>query len=328
LPFLISAVILTGLLSLVDFPSAAKLLADLDGVALTAGVVCYIGSLVLRGIRFQLLMPHFSDRRIGWSGGFDLSVLVAFANHVLPFRLGEAIFIVLARMCHQVPTSRGLLLLVTVRLYDLICLVLVFLVATMVVGLELAPVWYLGTAALAMGLLSMAIRLDWTVRVGRVVFGSAGRVLRVDRTRIGQKLATTLDRAHEGLDILRSPAMIATNIGLSLSVWLCVIGCFHQLLVTFGMPMGFDSVVVGSMGASLTTLLPINAMGNVGTLEAGWAVGFVALGMDRSDAIASGLAMHAIVIATSGILAAWSAARIGAPARNTLWGLKKHDTDD
>jgi uncharacterized membrane protein YbhN (UPF0104 family) len=204
----------------------------------------------------------------------------------------------------------------------------VFVVAAMLVGLQLAPVWYLGLAALAMLLLVVAIRLDWAVSVSRAVFIRVGGVFQVDRTRIGQRLTTSLDRAHEGLDTVRSPAMIATNIGLSLCIWLCVIGCFQQSLVAFGLSMEFVRVAVGSIGAALSALLPVNALGNVGTLEAGWALGFVALGMNRSDAIASGLAVHAIVIVTSGILAAWSAVRVGALARKTLWGLKKHDTND
>jgi uncharacterized membrane protein YbhN (UPF0104 family) len=42
----------------------------------------------------------------------------------------------------------------------------------------------------------------------------------------------------------------------------------------------------------MSNLLPINVVGNIGTLEAGWTAAFVALGMPVDIAAATGLASH------------------------------------
>jgi uncharacterized protein (TIRG00374 family) len=328
LPFLISAAILIGLLSLIDVSTAVRLLADPDEMALAFGVFFYIASLILRGLRFQFLMPSFGNSHIRWLDGFDLSVLVTFANHVLPFRLGETVFVILARTRHQIPATHGLLLLITVRLHDLVCLLLIFLSGSMVIGLDYAPAWSAAIVVLAILLLGLTLRMDWAVRAMREILGSACRLLQIGRYRIVQMLMSTLDRAQEGIDTVRSPATIATSFALSLGAWLCLIGCFHQFLVAFGLSMEYAVVAVGSMGAQLTTLLPVNALGNIGTMEAGWMAGFVALGMDRSHAFSSGLAIHLIVILISGLLSAWAAMRIGLPTRGDLREMKNYGPDD
>ena len=51
-------------------------------------------------------------------------------------------------------------------------------------------------------------------------------------------------------------------------------------------------VVAGSAVASLANLLPVNLIGNLGTLEAGWTAAFVALGVPPHVAAATGLAWH------------------------------------
>ena len=51
-------------------------------------------------------------------------------------------------------------------------------------------------------------------------------------------------------------------------------------------------VVAGSAAASLSNVLPVNVIGNLGTLEAGWTAAFTALGVPVSVAAATGLASH------------------------------------
>ena len=70
---------------------------------------------------------------------------------------------------------------------------------------------------------------------------------------------------------------------------------------------------MGSVGAILTGILPVNALGSIGTLEAGWAVGFVAMGMSRADAVATGFAVHLVLIVAAGALAALSLIVVGRP---------------
>jgi uncharacterized membrane protein YbhN (UPF0104 family) len=61
--------------------------------------------------------------------------------------------------------------------------------------------------------------------------------------------------------------------------------------------------VLASLGEAVVGLLP-NAIGSFGTLEAGWAAGYVLCGVDRADAVATGFIMHGIVVLAGLILSA------------------------
>jgi uncharacterized membrane protein YbhN (UPF0104 family) len=58
----------------------------------------------------------------------------------------------------------------------------------------------------------------------------------------------------------------------------------------------YFSVIFASTFAILTTVLPFQGLGNFGTLEAGWTLGFVAVGVSREMAISSGFTYHFVII--------------------------------
>ena len=49
---------------------------------------------------------------------------------------------------------------------------------------------------------------------------------------------------------------------------------------------------MGATAATVATLIPVNILGNIGTLEAGWTAGFAALGIPLETAAATGVAVH------------------------------------
>ena len=303
LPFLVSALLIGLLGLLVDWSVATKLFARERLLELVFGVGLYVVSLVLRGLRFHLLLTRFSNSKVGWAESTDIAIIGSFANHVLPFRIGEAVFVFLANLRHGVPAERGTLAVVTARLYDLVSVLLVFAGAMLAMGAGFGRAWYLAVFALMLLAWIMAVRLDLALRLGGYVLNGLLKAVRFDQRRFARRLLGLIERAQVGLEILRSPRIIAATLALSLGIWLALVGCYSQLLAAFGMATTFERVAVGSLGASLVSMLPINAAGSVGTLEVGWSAGFVALGMPRSDAIASGIAMHVIVIIVSGLLA-------------------------
>ena len=72
--------------------------------------------------------------------------------------------------------------------------------------------------------------------------------------------------------------------------------------------MGFRwpvwDVVAGSVVASLSNLLPINLVANLGTLEAGWTAAFTAMGIPLETAAATGLAAHLWALVFSALFGA------------------------
>ena len=93
----------------------------------------------------------------------------------------------------------------------------------------------------------------------------------------------------------------------SLAMWAFLWALAWFLLAAMGYRWPAAEVVAGSAAASLSNVLPVNVIGNLGTLEAGWTAAFTALGVPVSVAAATGLASHlwALLFAAIYGVAAW-----------------------
>jgi len=76
---------------------------------------------------------------------------------------------------------------------------------------------------------------------------------------------------------------------------------------SFAIDITFIKSILASSGAVITSYLPINGLGNFGTLEAGWALGYTMLGVSKNVAIASGFVMHIIIVVIGLLLSIISA---------------------
>jgi len=92
----------------------------------------------------------------------------------------------------------------------------------------------------------------------------------------------------------------------SILIWLVLFLLFWRVLQLVGFYISFSEVILGSSLATLTQLLPINTLGNIGTLEAGWVLGFTMLGFDSYKTLTAGIVMHVIVILSAGVYAIFS----------------------
>jgi uncharacterized membrane protein YbhN (UPF0104 family) len=112
------------------------------------------------------------------------------------------------------------------------------------------------------------------------------------------------------VDRLRSrPARLAGAIAASIAMWASLWALAWFLLAGMGFRWPAAHVVGGSAVASIANLLPINLIGNLGTLEAGWTSAFIVLGVPPETAAATGLASHlwALAFAAGYGAVAWAA---------------------
>jgi hypothetical protein len=98
---------------------------------------------------------------------------------------------------------------------------------------------------------------------------------------------------------------------ISLPMWACVFVFCAVLARGFGLPdsISFAQASFGASLAILTSLVPLSAFANFGTLEAGWVLGFGIFGVSRELALATGTGLHlaqlayAIVLGIAGHIA-------------------------
>jgi hypothetical protein len=310
---LISAAILGGLLWLVDPERWGELIARAEPSALALALALFAITTVLRGLRFAWLLTTLSGKKVGGLGGFDLAALNNLFNHLLPFRLGELSFLFFANSLHGVPLHRSGLSLLLARLHDMVALLMIVLTAAVFYEPALAVEWRVLLACAVLALFVFGLRLDLAVLTGVKVlaFVVARAPSLGPLTRIARKIVDKLSQLDDVRPTMKGLPFALTNQGYSLGIWASLIGFFHFFLASLGLGLPYAKVVLGSTGAALLPMLPINALGTVGPLEAGWTVGFVAMGLGKADATASGFLMHTVVIIVYLLAAGWAALRIG-----------------
>jgi uncharacterized membrane protein YbhN (UPF0104 family) len=89
----------------------------------------------------------------------------------------------------------------------------------------------------------------------------------------------------------------------SLVTWITIYWMFYAFLRGFGIEISFLKVVFGSTIAVLANALPISGIGNWGTLEIGWAAGFLMVGLSKEKAIATGFGVHIVVFVVCTMMA-------------------------
>lgn len=301
---LISGVILAGLLwwSGASEVSAALARADLVWLSLAAGWM--LAASVCRWARLWILVPA------GERAGLSLFGVIgghAFLNQLLPLRTGELIFPVLLRRATGLPLSVGLIDLLLLRLIELAVLLPLYTLAFCAWLIEQGDQSVSGAALwvlVAIGAVS-ALSLPLLPALLKQAIGLGSRLLalpRLARRGGAVRLSASLGRCREELGRLGLGAVVGLTAATVL-MWGCLFGVYYSALWALGVEVSALVAVVGSAGAIVTNLLPINGIGSLGTLEAGWVAGFVALGEDQAAVTASGIAMHAVIIGVLGLCA-------------------------
>ncbi len=109
--------------------------------------------------------------------------------------------------------------------------------------------------------------------------------------------------------------------GITLLLWLLTFAAFFVIMRAFGIPMSIAETVLGSTAAVVAGFLPIGAIGSFGPLEAGWAGGFMLVGLEHDPALASGIGVslttlgYAIVLGVVAWLGLWLIGRRAGAAR-------------
>ena len=270
-------------------------------VALLLTVIVY----VLRACRFRVLLPD--ALKPGFARILSITSSYTMASVILPAKVGEATFVVYAGRVAGIGAAEGFACLMVARLLDFASLCLGMSIACIVLWATdaYANLPWLGPlgAALFPGslfLFGLSARGDLLLRTA----SSASRVLGFGRTSAGRRILGASERIGEALRAAGSRKRLVAAALLSLPAWVCVFLYCAVLARGLGLPSdtSLAKATFGSGLAILTTLLPVSAFANFGTLEAGWVLGFHALGVGTDLAYATGVGLHVVQIANTVLL--------------------------
>ena len=259
-----------------------KLLATSDPGLLSLAIVAAGAALVMRGVRLVALMPP-GELRIGES-----TIVAAAAQAAAlfaPARVGEFALPWLLRRVTGRDLAAGVGTLLAARALDMAGLGLWAGWAVLAIWGWTEPIALLVAVALVAPPLMLPATLKMTHRLALRCLAPRGQRGR-RWTRRSRRLANGVT------ELQRRPARLAAAVAASLVMWAFLWALAGFLLAAMGHRWPAAEVVAGSAAASLSNLLPVNIIGNLGTLEAGWTAAFTALGVPVSVAAATGLASH------------------------------------
>jgi uncharacterized protein (TIRG00374 family) len=294
---LITVALLAILLSQVSVADVVTTLTSINPLYLVAGLVLYACSYFFRALRFRILLNGELTMR-------DLVNVVCvhnMMNNLLPARTGELSYIYLLNKIHGRNTGEGIATLVIARVFDFITIAGIFLCT--VVILQHMP----DTAAQAVPYALIAVSLSIVVitillksdkrKILSIIGNLFGRY-KLDKHPVGSRILSKTHETADSFDALSNAGLyfhlrvLATTIGL----WVSLYTFYYCMALAMHVDIGYIPAVFASSFAVFTTVLPIQGVGGFGTIEGGWAIGFILVGVPDAVAVASAFGFHLIML--------------------------------
>ncbi|MBP1928315.1 uncharacterized protein (TIRG00374 family) [Methanolinea mesophila] len=293
------------LISQISINDLVSTLRNINPAYLLAGFLLYSCSYFFRSLRFGYLL----DNAIRLRDMYRIVCLHNMFNYILPVRSGELTYVYLIKKIHGRTAGEGLATLIISRIFDYILITILFLISFFL----LRDLKMISTNAIFLGIafmLLLLVLLMWFMYKGRSSVHYLERffgAFRVDQHRAGNFILRKCDETVQCIEHLKEtkqgmwyPLIIST-----LGVWLSIYTMNFVLILAMNIQLTYIAVIFASTFAILTTVLPVQGMGNFGTLEAGWTLGFIAVGVSQDAAISSGFIYHFIVILYFAIWGVW-----------------------
>lgn len=309
-PYIGGLIIAALLVWFIDWRDVLQLLARLEPKWFLIGCAWYILTNLLRAFRFGVLLNNektgnqkTSNQKAIWAVQilpemFVLSLL----NNLLPSRTGELSFPYYMQRRHNVSFGEGATALAIARIFDLLSVITLYLLFA---PFELRNLSEIASPVLgAVGLfgifiLVLLLAAPWIAHRGVRLLKTVLTWLRLGNASASKLLLNISTDVADSLNRMRSVTIYARTYAWSLGIWLATFAWFDAFLRAIEVPVRYTLVVIGATFASVAKALPFISIGGFGAHEAGWTVGFVLVGMERSQALSTGFAVNLLTVAVS-----------------------------
>ncbi len=297
--FLFSIVITIGiilfLLTQISLHDLFSLLKTIDPIWAFGGLLGYILAILFRALRFKWLI-HSQD--ISLLDLMRISVLHNVSLMILPSKMGELSYPYLLKKISGMSITEGLASLIASRVYDFIIVLILFLFASFgfqpFFKINLFFIILLAALLIAFTLLIFfymsSVLRGLSNGMGRVAQG-----LGLENSKSFQWVQRKLHEVAEDFYAIQARKTYLPVMLTSLISWIMAFWMFYAFLRGFGTPISFLKVIFASTIALFANTLPISAIGNWGILEAGWAAGFLLVGLSKEKAISTGFGVHIVI---------------------------------
>jgi uncharacterized protein (TIRG00374 family) len=300
---LITVGIIVFLFTQISLGNLYTLFKSIDPFWAILGVTGYFLAILFRALRYKWLIH---SREISLSELFRISVFYHLSLMVLPSKLGELSYPYFLNKTSGMSITEGMASLIASRVYDFFVFLIIFLFAS--IGyhsfFKVHLFFIILLSALLIGLiLFLFFHMSSLLRLFSNFMGRVSRLAGPKNSRPFQWIQKKIHEMAEDFYAIKARKTHLRVTLISLASWITIFWLFYAFLRGFGIEIPFLRVVFGSTIAVLANALPISGIGNWGTLEAGWAAGFLMVGLSKEKAISSGFGVHILIFVVCAVMA-------------------------
>lgn len=266
------------------------------------GSITYLLATLFRALRFKWLIY---SRGISLLDLFRITSFYHLSLMVLPSKLGELSYPYFLNKISEMNVTEGLASLIASRVYDFFIMMMILLFVT--IGFQdlfkgnpflliLLITFLIGFIIFAFFYMSSFLSRLSNI-LGKISNWTGARnvkfVLWVQR-----KMS---EMAEDFYAIKARKTYFPVSL-TSLASWVMIFWTFYAYMKGFGIEISFTKMILGSTVGIIANALPISGIGNWGTLEAGWAVGFLMVGLSKEKAIATGFGVHILIFIVCAVI--------------------------
>jgi uncharacterized protein (TIRG00374 family) len=302
IPFLVTGVIFYLLFTQISMRDLYNLLRGTDLKWALLGALGYLLAILSRAYRYKWLIH---SRDIPVPDLFRISVFYHLSLMVLPSKLGELTYPYLLNKLSGMTMTEGLASLIASRIFDFFTILIIFFIAF--IGFQgsfhVNPLWMMLLIASSIGLTFLAFfYMSSLLRLFSEILRKTIGWMGLSHRKSSQWILGKVHDIGSDFDAIQAKRTYISVTLASLASWVFSYWMFYAFLKGFGVSTPFMKTVFASTIAIIVNVLPISGLGNWGILEAGWAAGFMLVGLSKVDAIATGFGVHILLFMTSAIM--------------------------
>ncbi|HID71192.1 MAG TPA: flippase-like domain-containing protein [Thermoplasmata archaeon] len=293
----VAVILILILLSQIPFSTLYSTLTSVNPFYLLLGFCLYLTTYLLRALRFKVILENIGEK-VRITDLLKVLFIHNMVNQILPARTGEISYIYLMEK-RNLPVNKGISSLALARIFDLVGVTILFMFALIVLR-EMNPIFFrlftIMLMVVGMALFSLLCLFIYKNKFIEKV-ESLTEMLRLHKFSVTKKALEKSEEAIEDLKIIKSKKVFIYSTLLSIGIWFTGILLTYLLLAQMDVMLSIWEVCLGSLVIVITSILPIHSFGGFGTTETIWASIYIALGVSKEMAIASGIGVHLIVFA-------------------------------
>jgi len=297
-PIVITIVFIFFLTKTIDVREGLNNFTGIHILPFIAAFFIYVIQYFFLALRWRLLIRE----TIGALPFFYVTAIHTMTNNLMPMRTGEVMYPLLLKRYFRVGFGDSTATLIYARIFDVFAMG-VFVAVSLVFGWDRLHISLTGLGGESLRFLMYACLLILVIIIIYKVF------TRLTGEKKEAREGTLLGNLRNGLDSLRRGMkrveILTVSLELmllSLAVFLARYVFFMYGLMAFGIDVTFlEAILIVSLPI-VAAAIPAQGIGGYGTIETGWVLGFLMVGLSKETALIAGFGIHTMYLVFSVIL--------------------------